>query len=357
MPRVYADLLLFLRSQARKFWWNLGTHMTLLASAGALTGLFLYIFRDFVGYQLATLDPAWSKAGLFALVVILSLICGIIGGQWIVASKMGADSMIPFMSRVGISLSETHLYKKLLALCGIIGAATAAALLALALDPPYISLAVFTAALVAFFRGLKGSKTSISDAPHIEEIVDWRRHQLLHRTMPGRGLILLGIISSVLIPLATLIDTHIFLLQIAALGCGLTATFGLIHAVAAELPGSWFEKQAGLTHAQWITSWQHIANAVAFVLALSCCVALLLQPPEIRREDWSLPFIAASLPWLVPSLVLQIEGRAKNINMMVAVLIALFLGTAMIATPWAAAVVPLLRTQAKSYQNGRFYRA
>lgn len=354
---AFRNLLMFLRSQIRKFWWNLGSHLTLLACASALCALFLYIFRDFVILQLAALDPTWSQRGITAVLIVLGMIFGILSGQWSVHSIYGEDSLIAMMSRVGVSKKDQELYKLQILVLSILGATLAAASAAWFLYPPLAPFCAIIALAVSTLRVSRGKTNTPCDTVEVLDIPDWRRHQLLHRSMPGRGLLILSMLASFLLPVAAIAKPHVFLLQVAALACGLTATFGLISAIAAELPGCWFEKQAGLTHDAWIKSWQHIANAVSVVLALSGGVAILLQPPEVRAFDWALPAIAACLPWLTPSLILQIEGRAKNVNMMVAVLIALFLGTAMIATPWAVAALPLLKTQAKIYQQGRFYRA
>lgn len=355
--RTTSEIRLYLRSQVRRIWWSFGTHMTLLISAAALTGLFFYIFKDFVGDQLATMDKIWSERGLTAACIATSIVAGTLSGQWAIHGRDGKDSILSVMRRVGSTPIAIRRYRQAIVALAIIMAVICAGAAAWFLAPNWLAASCTIAGVVACIRSLHTPKQSYphSSSPHV--IADWRRHQVLYRAMPGKTLMGMGIFASAALPLAAQVHTHLLLIQIGALLCGMITTFGMIQSVAAELPGTWFEKQAGLTHDQWLKSWQHIANTLTLCLALSAGIAWSLQPHDVRMHAWALPLIAGCMPWLTPSLILQIEGRSKNLNILVATIIALFLGTAMIATPWAAAVLPLLRTQAKQYQQGRFYRA
>ena len=350
-------LLLFFRSQIRKWLWNLGDHLTILLSTAAFTALFLYIFQDFIGHQLVDINATWSTQGLIMVSITISILLSILIGQWLRLALYGNDSMVPFMHRIAQPIHDIVYFRRGLVFFAILVSAGLSYFVFTFFSADYRVIGTVIAAILPLFFSLYRQDSAPRQIVSPAKISDWRRHQLIYRSMPGKSLIIAGCFGSLIGPIAADAQTHVLIVQVALLLSGLVATLGLIQAVAAELPGTWFEKQAGLSHDQWMTSWQHISNSIAVVLATSGGVAWALLPLDIRRSEWSLPFIAGFLPWLLPSLILQIEGRAKNINMMVGCLIALFFGTAMVATPWAAAALPILKTQAKAYQFGRFYRA
>lgn len=347
--------------------WDLGKHLTLFACGAALVGLFFYIFKDFVGEQLASFSPELSKLILRALSLCGSLFAGLTAANGILKLEHLPRSFLPIMNRMGASKGDLKRQSWALIALPTLIAVAASALWSGLLKTDTTALSI-TACVVAtlgaryvLFHKKGASMVEPATTKNVEmqslTIQDWRRHQLLHHAMPGKGLLKLCLGGGALLPLAALMHPHHFLLQTAALCIGITASFGFVYAVAADLPGTWFERQAGLTHESWMKSWQQIATVLAVVLLIFGLLALAAVPPAERMRSLALPLITAFMPWLAPSLILQIDGRARAANLLVMMLIGLFIGTAMIATPWAAIVIPILKSQASGYQNNRFYRA
>ncbi len=363
--KTNSNIYLLIRAEIRRIAWDLGKHLTLFVSAAALVALFFYIFKDFVGEQLATLSPTTSQRGLNFLGFMGAILSGVSAATMSRNLMTPPRSFLPFMTRTGASSSSIKRHIQGTILLPVILAACCAGIWAYVLGASHIVLCMFVPPVILSLRS-KNLNVRIQKRPFALRlrmteaplrITDWRMYQILNHAMPGRGFMILAIAGACVLPFAALIRPHPFLLQTLALCVGVIASFGIVYAVAADLPGAWFERQAGLTHKKWSDSWQKIANYLSVILVISGLIALLISSSETRMQILALPIIAGFLPWLIPSLVLQIDGRARGTNLMVAVLVGLFIGTAMIATPWAALVVPILKSQAAGYQNGRFYRA
>ena len=367
MSKSYSNIDLLIRAEFRRMAWDLGKHLTLFACGAALVGLFFYIFKDFVGEQIASFSPELSKQILKGLSLCGGVFTGLIAASSIVKLETLPRSFLPIMNRAGSSEDALKLQSRSVVAIPIIIACVATALWSTLLKADNLLaseiLTVSVALLTRYFQSHKSGATAIEPATTSDKISgqmmigDWRRHQLLHHAMPGKGLLKLSLCGGALLPLAALAHPHHFLLQTAALCVGITASFGLVYAVAADLPGTWFEKQAGLTHESWTKSWQQIATILTLALLVCGLLAFAAVPAAERMQSLALPIITAFMPWITPALILQIDGRARAANLLVMILIGLFIGTAMIATPWAAIVIPILKSQAAGYQNGRFYRA
>lgn len=370
MSFVASNIGLLIRAEIRRTVWDMGKHLTLFACAAALVGLFFYIFKDFVGEQLATLNPDLSRQGLKILSIAGGVFSGAVAATTMLKLSTLPRSLLPLMKRIG-----SHSESIQLQFCGtivlplsiaVLFAAGWGILLKAHNAGTTVALAATCALLIRYLTAHKALTAIIEPTSqhatgatqkHGDSIHDWRRHQILNHRMPGRGLMILSILGGILLPAAILAHPHYFLLQAVALCISITASFGIVYAVAADLPGTWFEKQAGLTHEAWTKSWQRIATILTLILLVCGLAAFLLLPASERSHAIALPIITAFMPWITPALILQIDGRAKSANLLVSLLIGLFIGTAMIATPWAALVIPILKSQAAGYQTGRFYRA
>lgn len=368
MSKADSNIALLIHAEVRRTAWDLGKHLTLFASAAALVALFFYIFKDFVGEQIASFSPELARNILKFLSLLVSAFAGITAASTTAKLSVLPRSLIPMMKRVGSPDDALKKQSVAAIMLPLMMAALFSGLWSLLLKADNILASVLTSIAVGcvfrFFNRNKSEQIVEPTSAEIsngqkdaKDITDWRRHQLLRHKMPGKGLMKLAMVGGVLLPVASLAHPHHFLLGSVALCVGLVASFGIIYAVAADLPGSWFEKQAGLTHADWLNSWQRVATTLALILMLCGLTAFALVPANERTAALALPVLPAFTVWLTPSLVLQIDGRAKSANLLVMILVGLFIGTAMMATPWAALVIPILKSQAAGYQNSRFYRA
>jgi hypothetical protein len=359
--RVAAELFaLFLKSLLRKFWWHIGSNLTIMVSGLCLTGLFAYIFGDFFSSEFSTMHESHLLELRTAIVVLSSVLLGSLSGKWHLASVEGEFSLLPFVKWMGLSSIYQRRYQICLAIFFVCLTIAMSLAVSSFLRPascilPAVGGLVFQWVGFLVWR-LRKAKRELNSP---RQIHDWRRHQFLNRAIPGRGLVMLSIFAATALPAAVRMGRGVLIVELLAIVVGLIAAVGLVNAMASDIGGAWFERQAGLSHDEWVQSWQHIANSVALILGLMGCVAVVSSGGslDISSDWWTLPFLVGFLPWLMPSMVFQIDAGSRHINIMIASMLALFVGTAIMATSWALIAVPIIRTQARLYQRGRFYRA
>ena len=361
-PSTYGTWYLVIRAELRRILWNAAEHMTHMISAGAITALLFYVFHDFIATQVASISPNTAQVGLTGIAAAVSLLTGVLARSTTYRLIHGKESFLPMMSRVGSTKKELStltfsLRFTVIAICGLINFAvlTRWNLTPTNMVPWFLFVAV---SLLP-----KKNVTLRSSAPNaIKSIIisDWRWHQLLYHRMPGRGLIFISFMAALSTVPVAFMTKHYFITQIAALLAGIIASWGLAAAVASDLPCTWFEKQAGMTHDGYIHSWHMIALRLAALLMTIAGLGalasyLLVQSTWIQTAS----IVAlAGLPLIVtPSLVLQIDGRARVTNTILLTLVHTFIGTALMAAPWCVIAVPVLMREAGKYQSGRFYRA
>ncbi|MCX6116892.1 MAG: hypothetical protein NT027_05080 [Proteobacteria bacterium] len=358
MSLIKPTVILILRTQVRKIWWNFEQNFTLLLSAAALVSLFVYILKDFATSELSKFSPEWMALGLRS-----SFYLGVFCTSLVIARQVrkildSQDSFQSILYRIGASSRDVAKIRQALAIVGFAVSISFIYFLSLVFKQEPSVLAYLLASicyLISLAVQIRRNESHVKK--YSGTIVDWRRHQLLHRSIPGKGLLRLGVAGAIAVPISAIFIKTATLIQLSSLAVGLVTSFGLVQAIAADLPNSWFEKQGGLTHDQWQKSWQVIANTFALTIATICSFSVVWLTDLPPQELWNIPFLAGFLPWLVPSLALQIDGRSQNLNIIVMVLTGLFLGTAMMATPWVAIALPIIKSQASQYQSGRYFRA
>ena len=204
-------------------------------------------------------------------------------------------------------------------------------------------------------------------------LVTWRERRLKGHHWRGAGLRLLAWILIVIGPAAILTEKPIELVQLSSLFGGIILSWIVPIVIEEDLRFTWLERQAAISHRQWINAWQKIFTKWAvscFLVSMTASMIVYLCAIYFRQaEQQTLPLdhmavnalIAGSMAafpvWLAPAFVLQIDGRQIATNIVMLTLIGIFIGTAVIALPFLVPGIWLLRHEAHRYQEGRFARA
>jgi hypothetical protein len=156
-----------------------------------------------------------------------------------------------------------------------------------------------------------------------------------------------------------------FVGAVAALAAGYFAGAALCFQLAEDLGSAWTERGFGVTHDEFLSAYERLGLGAG--LAVGAAAAAIYGVGVVLHGD---EFSAATLlialkilvlgilpPLAVPMVMLQIDGRRAAINLLLTLLAALFVGTAILATWLGLLLVPLLRYYALKSQAGRFYRA
>lgn len=383
--RPFRDLVLPIFLQlGRRTRASLGHLITTLVASCMIIALFLYVFSDFINTKLPSISPQAANLMRFYLTLILIAASAIAIMKWSRDLIHTKGNWSDFLRSIGCSISSVQRATAL----GLMTSLTLGHLMALVVINfalgPLSTIHILTAlgAIVISFTFAKRTVSAALDddikprrqPQHDRDppLVQWRKYrlarfgwrsshlQIMSLLIMGMGFISLGIGNPV--------DMTLLLCLIG--GNILSWTVPLL--VEEDLQFTWLERQAAVSHSDWIMAWQAIFTrragiifGLSFVLFLIAGVTSKLMTQGLGYHDVLntltsalLASALASFPcWLAPSLVLQIDGRRIFTNIVMLTLINLFVGTAMMAVPWITPAIWILQREAHRYQGGRFARA
>jgi hypothetical protein len=204
-------------------------------------------------------------------------------------------------------------------------------------------------------------------------LVTWRERRLKGYNWRGSTLRFLSAAIILMGPATVLTGKPLELAQMVSLLGGTVFSWIVPLAIEEDLRFTWLERQAAISHKQWINAWQTIFTkwslaAFLVTLILSAIFGLYtIYFSQPAQQAWQanqivsnalIASIMAAFPlWLAPAFVLQIDGRQIATNVLMLTLISIFVGTAIIAIPALTPGIWLLGHEAHRYQEGRFARA
>jgi hypothetical protein len=212
---------------------------------------------------------------------------------------------------------------------------------------------------------------AVVDPSPVAAMTQFRILQLFHGKPQLRWGIRLSQGAVALAAPASLALTHLgFLAGFGGLLAGLILAAWFIVFLAEDLTQTWMEKGSGAHHNAYIKtleilSWHLIRwPLVVSVLLTSLIISQIKSPSLSTAEVFALytSLLPAALTGalgvlLVPWVVMQIDGTKPAIPIMTVTIMGLFIGSAMLAHPLGILLVPLIRSFALNYQQGRFYRS
>ncbi len=369
--------------ESRKLRASLGHAITTSLATGIVLALFLYIFGDFIKDKLPTVSESAAAKALeaFLLAIILFSFVSII--RWIQARLYGADSWFSALKSFGLHQKDlSQLRLRTAALLAAIGGL----LVAVVLDNFVGKLSTLHWVSVPFFVGIAllylrvtgdHAKVDVADQPpsavkaNDSPLVAWRISRLKRTSWRGSNLRILAALPILFGAFNLILNTRPELPYICSLTGGIILSWTAPLLVDEDLQTTWIERQAAVSHDDWIGAWQRIFTWWALrIFATTLILTALAQTISWSRSglimsgSWTSAFkiavingILAAFPiWIAPAFVMQIDGKRPMTNIIMITLVNLFLGTALIAVPYAAPLLYLLQREALRYQGGRFAR-
>lgn len=368
--------LFTLTSGLRRLRYDFAAEFTIGLCAAAIGATFFYIFKDFLTVETKTVSKAlfeavadWTSYLVFTLVAILV-------GKY--SSSLGSDGMAGLGRMVG---EKRKVLKAFLTIKLIAFSVVTTGFGWLLVTKYFISvstdfflttnLLVGVGAFIFFNMFLRADAHKVQNKTHLnqnsnklskrEAMYRWRFKLLLFKNSPAilaiiAGIFFLGLMA--IVPIETRFD---FVRVLCSFTCGLFFSVALLFQVATDLSNSWFEKNLGVSHDEFIGSYEIIGLIMS--LGFGCMIPMVflltktLERPNIALHLITVILVAVVPPILAPSFSLQVDGRRPYLQIMIVVVVGLFVATAIFANPASFILVPIIRYYAKNYQNARFYRA
>ncbi|MCB9228717.1 MAG: hypothetical protein H6618_03815 [Deltaproteobacteria bacterium] len=376
------SLILFrmsLMSRLRRLRYDLAKESVVAFCALVLLALFAYIFDDFINEEIRKISPGMQRAFGQGAGLLLSFI-GILLTARMIRQELSAPGNVGDLVRfLGEDPQVLRSYRWLSfpVLIGFLWLplifSRRAILVRWSLSTELIHLfscLLISSALAFFYRihlkkREKKHRSEVYGEPApasspLRGMLIWRFRNLLLRNPYAR----LCLLPAVLLPCPGffLQNPEHPLLFLLVLMSGLCVAAALIIQIAADLESSWFEKNLGVSHDQWLLSVLVLALTVAglhSLLILCMMLVSTLLSGGILMSVHVLKLAAVTLvpPFMVPFLCLQIDGRRVLAQLLSVSLCSLFVATAVYASLFSLLLLPLIAYYGLDSQKGRFYRA
>ncbi len=380
-----AVVMPLLRQQLRRLTFSMGHLLTTAIGSCVTLALFMYIFGDFLREKLPQTNSDAAESIRFYFVFVLILAAGVTIYKWCDNLLFNTNGWVYYLQSVGIHRtairhgSNTAFYTMII-MSNLVSTLLIKTFFGLLATGHYLCM-ILVVVVSIFIVGKKIVKPDPvetgEDLPHVTNqnfsLVTWRERRLKGNEWRGSSLRLLAGILIVIGPAAILTEKSVELVQLSSLFGGIILSWIVPIVIQEDLRFTWLERQAAISHRQWINAWQRIFTKWSircFLVSITTSMVVYLcaiyfrqagqqtlQLDQMAINAMIAGAMAAFPVWLAPAFVLQIDGRQIATNIVMLTLIGIFVGTAVIALPILVPGIWLLGHEAHRYQEGRFARA
>ncbi len=375
-PRLFKLYLIGIKSFFHRLRHDLGRELTVLIASLVLFATFSYVFNDFLNVQVRSLSLRMREAGGLAATLVVLLVATISSARFLRGERVGEQTLRRWSTAIGEERANVLGYL-------VLRFATVLALLhgvawyvverwlfrmsALQASLTELVALGLTAGLSLLPEGAETKirrRTARPPKSITAALTTWRWRQMLTRNRATRTALVSTLPFVALAALAGARGAPLFVAVVAGLICGILAASTLSFQVAEDLANAWVERGFGVSHDQFVKSYQwlgaRLGGSTFAVLALAYAAASWSHGAEglaLLLDAAKVGAVAAVPPLVAPVLLLQIDGRRPAINVLMTVIAGLFVGTAVFAHWLGLALIPVLHYSALQSQAGRFYRA
>ena len=374
-----------LLQQLRRLTYSLGHLLTTAFGSAVTLALFMYIFGDFLKEKLPKINMTAAEHVRFYFTLLMMMGSGWAIFSWCKILLFGENSWTHYLANLGIQQTTIRYASKLTVfVITLIANLATTMLITLSFGPlgaahwlslvPIVLISTFYASSATVGATKPTMDENLAEMNHYSfSLITWRERRFKGIRWRGSMLCMMAGLLFLIGPASILAGKPLELSLLSSLIGGIILSWVVPSAIAEDLRFTWLERQAAISHKQWINAWQAIFSkwsVICFAVSLIFSMIFGLMtinftlrepvPPTLVSimTNALLAGVLAAFPvWLAPSFVLQIDGRKITTNILMLTIISLFVGTAIIAIPILIPGIWLLRHEAHRYQEGRFARA
>lgn len=392
LAKTWADVLVPITAQQWRVFKASFAHLVTTGMATAIVmALFMFIFSDFIQQKMPQISPKAAESARFYFLALTIIFSGLTIHRWCRSIIYSRHSWINFLTTFGQSDEHLQFVSTQTSLILVsMGMATACAICGFFLGPIseyHVILAVIVVASSVFFlrrhshlddsqkegqkEGQKELPQHSSQTTMQEPLVAWRSSRMMTNAWRGSSLRILAALPVLFGTTSLAARGPEELTYIACLAGGIILSWTVPLLIEDDLRSTWIERQAAVSHKDWLGAWQKIFTQWTrplFATTAVLCIfssAVTLYPGFNLTSEFAINtarqaaisgLLVAFPVWLAPAFVMQIDGRRVMTNIVMLTLVGLFVGTAIIALPIIAPATFLLHREAHRYQEGRFAR-
>jgi hypothetical protein len=378
-PRFIHDFFCpILMQEMRRLGSALGHIITVTAATGIISGLFLYVFHDFINHQLYSIDTTLAASGRRWVGAAIIMVSAAAVARYLRDLLLRPRDWGQFLGLQGYAPTAIKQSKKTFSLI----LATLSMMIATAvvhhsfgpLAPVhlYISFFCLSYVIAVTVRKINHNQTHDKErSPNQSQtgvhppLTAWRASRLLGNEWKGSGLRVFAALPILFGTTSLAMGQPPPLTQICILAGGIILSWTVPILIADDLKSTWIERQSAVSHEQWIKAWQSIfwgwVKPLALTTMILTTVSTVLTPAQMPTSQCVINILSCGLlagfpVWMAPAFVMQIDGKRVLTNILMQTLLFVFAGTALMAIPWIAPALWVIHREAHKYQGGRFAR-
>ena len=375
MGRIFYLYQLWWLSLLHRLRHDLARELTVLIASLVLFATFFYVFNDFLNVQVASIAQSMQQSFAHTLTLGLLLLVTVAAIYYI--NKTPKRDTTSMAETLGESRSVVRgwLFCRALTLISFWHGggwfisqrwleywSTSRVLIT------EVCLLIVTAVVCNRIRIARLFRsTDLSNQQSKSQVlVYWRLKQMIWRRPSSRFIVILATLFLGLEAVATQSGAPFFVVALATMAGGYLLSGILCVQMAEDLRHAWLERGLGVSHEEFMRSYQLVATIIGSISGLAAVLVYFLAKSvtagysvtilDAATASKLLPLGALSSV-ITPSLLLQIDGRRPAINFLIVFLATMFVGTAILAHWLGILLVPLVIMTANPNQAGRFYRA
>lgn len=369
--------LLSLKAILNRVYYDIIKEVVVLISSGVILALFIYIFDDFLNSQVAAVSvdfrdnfAHWIKVASLALIPLLLM-------RSIYADFNERESFPSLISHLGQEKTKPFYALRYSFFTLVYIAIGATFFHYILLDTAAIRILAFIlgVTLLAFslllpkLRQFAESRTEMSQSKTISNKVDkkiialikWRMNILINKNKITAICVAISFVFATLAYIAGGKGIPIFVGACAGFAGSLFLAFAVCFAVAEDLQLSWAEKALGLTHAEFIRTYEFICWGSGLIygtgIGLLYYLASMHHSPALTTAHLQIIFATMVPVCICPSVLFHIDAKKPFVTSISVFLVGAFLSTAILAHILSICLLPLVIYYGNLNQMNRFYRA
>jgi hypothetical protein len=342
-----------------------------------LLGLFYYVFNDFLNTEVKSISLTMRDRFAEVLSWVLVIGAAFAAGRWIRRFFLNPHSLWKTTFLLGESpqtrkiLAVFHIFLVLLLIYGSVWKL---------IDSIFLPLSVFKILnwtwimmLVSFFASVLKETPDSNKKRDLrihkslsakQAMIWWRLELVLKRNRLTQFCFVLFLLCTVLLTLVAYLSLPFVTVYVLTFWGGFLGACALCFQFAEDLQASYLEKNTGVSHDSYLRVLFSVSLIIGSVLGLIQGVAWVLTNLMFHSVNVDtvlnavrIFFLSAVPCWIVPAILFQVEGRRALLSILVTFLVGLFVTTAIYASWFALALLPLIAYYGFTSQVGRFYRA
>ena len=193
----------------------------------------------------------------------------------------------------------------------------------------------------------------------IKALAQWRLLQMKRNTAT-KTLFYIGVGFAFLAAMVAARSGPDFVVVLSCFAGGFCAAAAIPVQVQEDLNHAWVEKTAGVSHDSYMGAIKRVSLIIGIFCALAAVVTVGLTL-AIFGGPIKLVLVAAAVAavpaWSMPAIIFQIDARRSAATILAALIVTLFLATAVYAHWLSLLLLPIMSWYGSNMQARRFHRA